>query len=161
MHRLAVLACLLIAGIGLSISSAAAKKLPASVSLQELTELLKRAAGPDVMVGQGIGGFVAKVRGIDVGWIEGTMDGRTGEALVGEAISLMKIACDESSFQLSAVTRQLLDGVRLLRQSFSCRVFGPITPVQRGAGPRGRRPVPNRLQWRARRAARRHCQGRR
>ena len=127
MHRLAVLACLLVASVCLSSGSAAAKKLPAGVSLEEFTDLLKRAAGPDVQAGVGIGGFVAKVRGVDVGWIEGKVEGKAAETLVGEAIDLMKIACDESTLQLSAITRQVLDGVRLLRQSFSCRVLGPIT----------------------------------
>src|SRR5262245_4617252 len=127
MHRLAVLACLLIASVCLASGSAAAKKLPEGVSLEEFTEILKRAAGSDVPAQAGIGGFVAKVRGIEVGWIEGKAEGKTAATLVGDAIDLVKIMCNESSLQLSAVTRQALDGVRLLRQSFSCRVFGPIT----------------------------------
>src|SRR4051812_32153488 len=71
MPRLAGFACLLIASLCLSSGSFAAKKLPGDISLEEFTEFLKRAAGDDVEVKVGIGGFVGKVRGVDVGWIEG------------------------------------------------------------------------------------------
>ena len=127
MPRLAVFACLLIASLCHSSGCFAAKKLPADISVEEFTEFLKRAAGDDVVVRVGIGGFVGKVRGVDIGWIEGKLAGKSADTLVAEAIDLMKILCDASTFQLSALANQTLDGVRVLRQSFSCRWFGPIT----------------------------------
>jgi hypothetical protein len=126
LSHVAIVATFLITSLVAS-SSYAAKTLPEDTSLEAFTEFFKKAVGDDVEIKPGIGGFVGKANGIDVGYIEGTMDGKAGDTLLGEAIDLMKIICREDSLQLSPVANQTLDGPRLLRRSFSCTVFGPIT----------------------------------
>jgi hypothetical protein len=102
------------------------QELPADVSLEEFTAFLKRAVGDKVDVKLGVGGFVANLGEVAIGWVGEKSEGKPGDALVTDAIGLMKIACDDATLKLSPVANQSLDGVRVLRQSFTCSIFGMI-----------------------------------
>ena len=88
---------------------------------------LQKAVGDDVEVRQGITGYVATSGDVSIGWIGRPLEGKTGDTLVAEAMDLMQVLCDKPSLQMSAIARQNLDGIRVLRQSFECRNFGPIS----------------------------------
>jgi hypothetical protein len=126
MSRAAIFGSLLIATLCLSTGAGAAKNLPEVISLEDFTAFLKRAVGDKVDVKVGIGGFVANLGEVAIGWVGEKSEGKTGDALVIDAIGLMKIACDDATVKLSPVASQSLDGVRVLRQSFSCSIFGLI-----------------------------------
>src|SRR5215475_3410751 len=103
MLRIAVFACLLAASLCLPSGADAAKKLPAEVSFDDFVAFLQKAVGDDVEVREGIIGYVATSGEVSIGWIGRPLEGKTGEALLAEALDLMQAICDKPTLQLSAI----------------------------------------------------------
>jgi len=132
MWRIGFFACLLIVAFCLPSShSAAAKKLPPSVSFEEFQSFLKRAVDPDAEAiinpirGMGPAGeqgsFLATAQGIKILWFEGETKGKTGDALLTEAMELMWLCNKQTDKEsLNTIAPQDLDGIRLLRQRREC-----------------------------------------